>query len=95
MNNFADCMFDQQITELKANRETTLVLRVRPGAHHTKAIDVMDDGAIKVDIAAVPEDGKANEELIRFLSKEFGVPRGNVSIIGGIATRRKIVRITA
>ncbi len=81
-------------SELRMNGETTLALRVRPGAHHTKVTGVMDDGVIKIDIAAIAEDGKANEELVRFIAKEFGVPRASVQIIGGIATRRKIVRVT-
>lgn len=80
--------------DLLREKEVTMSIRVRPGASKTKFTGEMDDGSIKMDVAAVPEDSKANEELVRFLAKEFGVPRGNVSIIGGIATRRKIVRIT-
>ncbi|MEK7137357.1 MAG: DUF167 domain-containing protein [Patescibacteria group bacterium] len=46
-----------------------------------------------MDIAAPPEDGKAHAELVRFLAKEFGVPKGNIEIISGITSRRKAARI--
>ena len=86
-------IFDHYKTQLLRDKELTLSIRVRPGASKSKLTGEMDDGSIKVDIAAVPEDGKANRELIKFLAKEFGVPRGNVAIIGGVATRRKVVRV--
>ena len=38
-------------------------------------------------------DGKANEELIEFLSKEFGVPKRNIEITKGAIGRNKTVTI--
>lgn len=81
------------LSRLSLDDSVTFSVRVRPGAPKTKITGVMDDESIKIDVAAVPEDNKANVELIGFLAKEFGVQKKQVSIIGGIATRRKIVRI--
>lgn len=53
----------------------------------------MADGTIKLDIAAVPEDGKANEELVRFLADEFDVPKSHVEILKGHTAKTKVVRI--
>lgn len=53
----------------------------------------MTDGAIKIDVAAPPEDGKANAELIRFLAEYFDVPRSSVEILSGQTGRRKVVKI--
>jgi len=50
----------------------------------------MEDGALKVKVAAVPEDGKANEELCRVLAAYFGVAR--VEVIAGKTGTRKMVR---
>lgn len=55
----------------------------------------MADGVQKVRVAAVPEDGKANEELRRFLSAHYGVPLAQVEIVAGAASTRKLVRISA
>lgn len=48
---------------------------------------------LKIKIAAPPEDGKANAELIRFLSKEWGVPKNALEITGGEASRHKRLKI--
>lgn len=45
----------------------TLNVKVIPRAKKTELIGYMDDGAMKVRVKAVPEDGKANIELCRFL----------------------------
>jgi uncharacterized protein (TIGR00251 family) len=48
---------------------------------------------LKVRVAAPPERGKANAELIRFLAAEFGVPAGAVEIAAGAGAQAKLVRI--
>ena len=49
--------------------------------------------AIKIRIKAPPVDGAANEELIRFLAKRFGVPRSAVQLLSGASSRDKRVAI--
>lgn len=53
----------------------------------------MADGTIKIRVKAVPEDGKANEELCQFLAKHYGVARGDVEIVAGATSQRKRLRI--
>ncbi len=48
---------------------------------------------MKIDVAAVPEDGKANAELIRYLAEEFGVTRMQVEIIAGQTSAKKKIKI--
>lgn len=38
---------------------------------------------IKIKLAAVPEKGKANKELIKFISGKTGIPKKNIKIIAG------------
>ena len=71
----------------------TFAVRVHPGARTTQIKGVMADGTIKIDIAAAPEDGKANAALIVFLAEEFGVAKSHVEIISGETSRRKLVKI--
>ncbi len=53
----------------------------------------VDGNEITVSIKSRPERGKANTELIKKLSKHFSVPEGNVRIISGLTSRKKMVEI--
>ena len=66
---------------------------VRRGAAKTAAKDLLDNGVYKIDVAAVPEDGKANAELVRFLAKELGVPKANVEIVAGQTSPLKRIKV--
>ncbi|MDD5623363.1 MAG: DUF167 domain-containing protein [Candidatus Peribacteraceae bacterium] len=87
-------MFDELRNQIAAGKAVTFSLRVHPGAARTRAKEVLADGTVKLDIAAAPEDGKANEELIRFLAEEFGVPKSHVEILKGHTAKTKVVRIS-
>ncbi|MBN1945617.1 MAG: YggU family protein [Bradymonadales bacterium] len=50
-------------------------------------------GRLKVRLAAPPVEGKANQELIRFLARTLGFPKGDLELAGGATSRRKTVRI--
>ncbi len=80
---------------LKSEGKLTLQIRVIPRSPATAWAGVMADGSVKLKIAAVPEKGKANEELVRFLAREFGVARSQVEIVAGASSHAKLVRITA
>jgi uncharacterized protein (TIGR00251 family) len=45
----------------------------------------------KIDVAAPPVDGKANEECVRFLAEIAGVARSRVRIVTGASGRLKVV----
>ena len=71
-----------------------LTLRVRPNAKQTRITATMDDGSIKMDLAAAADGGKANEALVRFLAETLGVPVSCVALLRGHTDRRKIIRIS-
>ena len=71
-----------------------LNLHVQPGAKRTEVAGRHGD-ALKIRLAAPPVDGKANAELLRFLSDAFDVPLRNVTLVRGESSRQKIVRIEA
>lgn len=68
---------------------TSLMVKVIPRAKKTEFVGVMDDGALKIRLRAVPEDGKANEELLDFLQKETGK---KWEIVSGFTNSRKGIR---
>jgi uncharacterized protein len=69
-----------------------ITLKVHPRAKRT-AITGRFGEAYKLDLAAPPVDGKANEECVRFFAELCGVPRRDVSIIQGAAGRMKVIEI--
>lgn len=77
-----------------ADGSITLSIHVQPGAKRTDVTGVHGE-ALKIRVALPAVEGKANEELRRFLAESFGVPQRNVTLVRGEAGRRKTVRIAA
>jgi len=48
---------------------------------------------LKIKIAALAEDGKANAELIKFLSKQWNIPKSALEIVAGETSRHKRLKI--
>ena len=71
---------------------TVLTVRAQPGARRSEIVGVHGD-ALKIKIAAPPEDGKANAELCDFLARALGVVKNSVSVISGTGSRSKRVLI--
>jgi uncharacterized protein (TIGR00251 family) len=68
-------------------------IKVIPRAAKSEVVGTMADGTLKVKVAAVPEDGKANEELRRLLATHFNVSLSSVAIVSGQSSQRKRVRV--
>lgn len=86
-------MIDQLKATLQSGGTITFSVKVRPQAQKTAFRKPLADGTLKIDLAAVAEDGEANEELVKFLAAEFRVQRSAVEIVSGQTSRQKIVRI--
>ncbi len=66
-------------------------VRVQPSAGRSGTAGEQA-GALKIRLLSPPEDGKANKELIKLLSKALKVPAAAVEIISGEKSRQKRVR---
>ena len=77
-----------------ADGSITLEVHAQPGAKHTEIAGV-HGGALKIRLAAPAVEGKANDELVRFLAQAFRVPQGNVALVRGENGRRKTLRIAS
>jgi uncharacterized protein (TIGR00251 family) len=71
-----------------------LALWVQPGAAHTGVVGE-HDGCLRLNVAAPPVDGRANEAICRFLSDTLGLPRAAISVEQGRSSRRKRVCVAA
>ncbi len=85
--------FPHLIRQLNDQQELELLIRVIPNAPQTELREEMSDGTFKIAVAAPPEKGKANKELIGFLSTFFGVPRSTITMVFGQASRVKKIKI--
>ncbi len=65
-----------------------LFMRVQPKASKNEFAEVLED-RIKVRITAPPVDGKANEAILKFMAKAFGVAKSAIEIASGETGRNK------
>jgi hypothetical protein len=65
---------------------------IQPRGSRTEIVGVFGN-ALKIRIAAPPVNGQANAELIRFLSRQLGVPQQYVQVLSGVSSRHKRVFI--
>lgn len=77
--------------------KTTVFIKLKaiPNCSTTEFSSVMDDGCYKIRLKAPPFQGKANAELIKWISRQFAVPRDSVLIKTGTGSRRKTLKITS
>lgn len=69
-----------------------LRLHVQPNARRTEIAGHFGD-ALKIRLAAPPVDGKANARLISYLAEVFAIPKRQVILISGEASRDKVVAV--
>ena len=74
------------------NGNLILSIRVQPRASRDEIVGLQGE-SLKIRITAPPVDGKANDHLLRFIARQFGVPRQQVVLLGGDSGRDKRIRI--
>ena len=65
-------------------------MRVSPGARRSGIVGRHGD-AWKVRVTAAPENGRANDAVVRLLADALSVPRESVTLVSGHTGRDKIV----
>ncbi len=80
-------------------RKEGYLIRVRltPNSSLLKISGEMEDakgeGYLKVNVISVPEKGKANKELLDFLSKMLDISKSSIQIISGETDRYKKIMV--
>jgi hypothetical protein len=70
-----------------------LRLTVVPGAQRTQVVGLYGD-RLKVRLAAPPEKGSANRELIDFLARSLNLPKSSFKLTAGAQSRSKVVAVS-
>lgn len=86
-------MWEDIDLQLNTKGEAYLAIKVIPGSVKSEFREQMADNTYKIAIAAAPEKGKANNELIKFLAHELKVEKKCIKIISGAGERTKLVKI--
>jgi uncharacterized protein (TIGR00251 family) len=83
-----------KLSNSNAEASCTLAVRVAPGARRDGL--VREGEGWKVQVAAPPVDGKANDHLCEFMAREvLGLPKRAVRVKIGSSGRSKILEIDA
>lgn len=67
-------------------------VKVKPNSKIQKIVEEAD-GSLTVYLKSPPVDGKANEELIKLLSKKFDILKSSIRIKSGLYSRQKLIEI--
>lgn len=65
-------------------------VKVNTKASNTSVVGIAND-RLKIKLNAVPEDGKANKELIKFFSKKLKISKQKIEIVKGFTSSLKTV----
>lgn len=70
-------------------------LKVRVATKSSKnAIVGVRNGELLVSVTAVPENGKANEAIIKLLSKSLKCAKSKIELISGSKSKNKLFKIS-
>ncbi len=86
-------MSDRKFNLHNGKKGSALAVRVTPRSSHNEIVELMEDGTIKVRIAAPPSDNEANETLIKFMAEVLGVPKSRLDIVAGASGRDKLISV--
>ena len=75
-----------------SQNQTNITIQIQPNAKRNEVVG-FEEGVLRVKIAAPPVKGKANKELIDFLSQLIGVSKSSITIEKGLTSRRKVIAI--
>ncbi len=73
--------------------QVLISVRVHPGAPRNELV-ACREGVWHVKVAAPRMKGKANAELVEFLSNVLGLSKSSLAVLRGQTSPRKIVQIT-
>lgn len=72
---------------------TAFMVRVVPRSARNEIVEFMADGTVRIHLTAPPLEGKANQQLIKFLAGILQVHPSRIEIVGGEKSKNKMVSV--
>ena len=72
---------------------TILSIKLQPGAKKDEICEWMADGTLKIRVKSKPVEGKANQNLIKFLGDQLDISMKAIEIKTGGKSRKKLIKI--
>jgi uncharacterized protein (TIGR00251 family) len=74
-----------------------VAIRLSPGARSDRLLGIVGaaggGSVVKASVTAAAREGRANEALLELLARVWRLPRRDLSIVAGAASRSKTVRV--
>ena len=67
-----------------------LKVKVVPGASRTEIVGLLGE-SVKIRVAAPPEGGKANREVLAIVAGRLGLPLAQVAVVSGQSSPAKVI----
>lgn len=74
-----------------AHSGAEIAVRVTPRASRERI--AVEEGAIRVYVTVVPEDGKANQAVVKLLARALGLAKTRLVLVRGATSRDKVFRV--
>ena len=82
--------------DIKLTRQEIIYLKIKASAKRNSIdgrVEMNNRSYLKLSIKAIPENGKANRNIIQFLAKEWNISKDDLEIISGKTSKFKVLRI--
>lgn len=76
-----DANFIKSLCKIQKDNTMILKIKVVSSSKENKIWGLLENGILKIMVKAAREKGKANKELIDFLSKVTGIKKQDISIL--------------
>lgn len=88
-------MLNQCIKE--NNNFVIIYAKIKPNYNRNTFIGVVKESSyfMQIGVKTQAQDGKANKELVLFLSKFFDIPKSQITITKGKVSRYKVISIAS
>jgi len=86
-------MADRKFQMHDGQKGSALAVRVTPRASRNEIVEVLDDGTVKIRLAASPADDEGNAVLLEFLAEILGVTKNKLDIVAGTSSRDKLIAV--
>lgn len=88
-----DKIIAQILSRIATKEVVRINVKISAGGGKNAVTGLLGEDTLKIRISAAPEKGKANKELVEFLSKVLRIPRSRIEIVSGHTSPKKVIEI--